>query len=226
MNFKTFFFTLLFPLALLQADPIVFFNPPPDWECVFPSNLSPCIQVGFLGKGSTQFRPSINLAIEMIDIGLKEYVKAVKEIHLAQTGTTWRDLGKFKTQSGMGRLTEIGTTSPLGPVKMLQMIIVAGKTAYIMTGAAISKDFLRFQEQFLKAFQSLRVADDLFTPLSSEKKAQFESFFAELAPLIADEAERNAKWMDLQKLVSEESSEMGNYWQILVLKSGREKIYR
>ncbi len=182
--------------------------------------------MGFLGKGSTHFRPSINLATEEIDIGLKEYVKAVKEIHLAQAGTTWRDLGKFKTRTGVGRLAEIGTTTPLGAVKMLQLIVVSGKSAYIMTGATIKEDFLRFQEQFLKTFQSLRLAENLFSPLPAEKKARFERFFSELALQISDEAERNVKWGDLQKLVTEESPVMGNYWQILVLKSGREKIYR
>ena len=115
---------LLFLFVFLHAEPIPFFEPPSGWECAFPAQLSSCIQVGFLGKGSTAFRPSINLAIEEIDTNLKEYMLAVKEIHLAQAGTTWRDLGKFKTKSGTGRLTEIGVISPHGSIKMLQMILV------------------------------------------------------------------------------------------------------
>lgn len=230
MTINRFLTVLIIPfLICIQAfatDPIPLFDPPGDWECAFPDHLSACIQVGFLGKGSTPFRPSINLAIEEIDVGLKRYVKAVKEIHLAQKGTVWRDLGKFNTRLGEGRLTEIATTSPLGAVKMLQMIAVVDKTAYILTGAAIKDEFLRFQESFIQTFQSLRLAGDLFSPLPEAKKKQFEQFFSTLGQSAAEQSEQEAKWIDLQKLVGQENLGMGNYWQILVLKAGREKIYR
>ena len=219
---------IITPLCFIGSEisPIPLFDPPLEWECALADKLSPCVQIGFLGKGSTAFRPSINLAIEEVDVGLKEYIKAVKDIHLGQTGTTWRDLGKFKTRSGEGRLTEIGTSCPLGPIKMLQMILIKGKTAYILTGAAIKDDFLKFQESFTRAFQSFRLADNLFTPLSSEKKEKFEAFFSKLGETIVDDAQKEAKWADLQKLVLQEAPDMGMYWQFLVLRSGREKIYR
>ena len=220
--------SLMLPFCLLSAEknPIPLFDPPSDWECALADKLSPCVQIGFLGKGSTAFRPSINLAIEEVDVGLKQYVKAVKEIHLAQTGTTWRDLGKFKTRSGEGRLTEIGSTTPLGPIKMLQMILVSNNNAYILTGASTKDDFLRFQEPFIKAFQSLRLTENLFSPLPVEKKAKFETFFSKLGESIANDSQREAEWSDLQRLVIQEAPEMGTYWQFLVWKSGREKIYR
>lgn len=223
-----FLFSLIIPFFLLgaQTSPIPLFDPPQGWECAFPENLSPCIQIGFLGKGSTAFRPSVNMAIEEIDVGLQQYLKAVKAIHAEEPGTTWRDLGKFNTRAGVGRLTEICTTSHLGPVKMLQMIVVSGKAAYILTGASIKDDFLRFQETFMKTFQSFRLMSDLFSPLPSEKKKRFESFFSSLGQSAVDAAEREAKWVDLQALVNQEVHEMGSYWQVLVLKSGREKIYR
>jgi len=211
-------------LVSSKEAPVPIFDPPSGWECALPDNLSPCIQIGFLGKGSTSFRPSVNLAIEEVDVGLKEYVKAVKAIHLAASGTTWRDLGKFKTRSGEGRLAEIGTATPLGPVRMLQAIVVSNGRAYIMTGAAIKDDFLKFQETFIQTFQSLRLSDGLFSPLPKESKERFEAFFSGLGSCAAEEAEREAKWADLQKMVIDEKS-LGLYWQILVLKSGREKIY-
>jgi hypothetical protein len=221
------FLSLIVPLFLFSSDPapIPLFDPPVGWECAFPEKLSPCIQIGFLGKGSTPFRPSVNMAIEEIDVGLQEYLKAVKAIHVGELGTTWRDLGKFNTRAGAGRLTEISTTSPLGPVKMLQLIVVSGKAAYILTGAAIKDDFLRFQEAFMKTFQSFRLGEGLFSTLPPEKKKRFESFFFELGQSAAEEADRVAKWTELQALVNQESQE-GSYWQVLVLKSGREKIYR
>jgi hypothetical protein len=219
--------SLIFPFSLLCLPaPIPFFDPPAGWECAFPENSSPCIQIGFLGKGSTSFRPSINLAIEEIDVDLQQYLKAVKAIHVEEPGTTWRDLGKFKTLGGVGRLTEIATQSPLGPIKMLQMILVLEKTAYILTGASIKDDFLKFQETFIKAFQSLRVTHSLFDLLPSEKKVKFETFFSMLGKSLVDDAEKQAKWANLQALVIQEGQEMGTYWQVLVLKFGREKIYQ
>lgn len=220
------FLILIFlPLLSFASDPIPLFDPPSDWECAFPDSLASCIQVGFLGKGSTVFRPSINLATEEVDVTLKEYLKSVKEIHLANPGTTWRDLGKFKTRSGEGRLTEITSRTPAGDVRMLQTILVKGKTAYILTGAAIKDDFLRFQEAFTKSFQSLNLTDDLFSYLPVEKKQRYELLFTSLGDAAADDAKRKAQWDDLQKLVLD-SQEMGNYWQFLVLKAGREKIYQ
>jgi hypothetical protein len=78
----------------------------------------------------------------------------------------------------------------------------------------------------MKTFQSFRLMRDLVSPLAAEKKKRFESFFQELGQSAADEAQKEAKWADLQALVIQEGQEMGGYWQFLVLKSGREKIYR
>jgi len=218
-------FLFFFPLFLIANASIPLFDPPEGWECAFPDKLSPCVQVGFLGKGSTPFRPSINLAIEEVNVNLKEYVKAVKGVHLAEKGTVWRDLGKFKTRAGEGRLTEISTTSPLGSIKMLQMIVVAGKTAYILTGASIKEDFLKFHDIFSKTFQSLRLEGDLFASLPAEKKKEFELFFSNLGQSLSDESVRQERWLELQKLVFQGAPEMGDYWKILVLKTGREKLY-
>ena len=213
---------LFFPLFLCSAIPL--FIPPQGWECALPQNLSPCVQIGFLGKGAHPFRPSLNLAIEEIDVSLKGYLKAVKEIHLATPQTTWRDLGKFITASGEGRLTEITMTTAGGDVRMLQMIFVKRNIAYILTGATLKDEFLQFQETFTKAFQSLRLLDDLFSPLNSEKKQQFENNFTALGQSITNESEREKQWIDWQKLVFQEAQELGSYWQFLALKSGREKL--
>ena len=116
--------TLLLFHTLLIAHPIPIFHPPSDWECALPENHSSFVQVGFVGKGSSAFRPSINLAIEDIDISAQQYLKAVKEIHTADPGTTWRDLGKISTSDGEGRLSAITTSASIRDVKILQMILV------------------------------------------------------------------------------------------------------
>jgi hypothetical protein len=214
----------LFANCVFSAIPL--FDPPSNWECAFPDQSSSCIRIGFLGKSATTFRPSINLAIEEVDVDLKSYLKAVKEIHLSDRGTTWRDLGKFMTRLGEGRLTEIGTLSKIGSVKMLQMIVIKDHCAYILTGAAIKEEFLKFQEDFVKTFQSFRLESNLFSSLAGDKKMRFEAFFSEIGDAAGDAAKQEAKWNELQKMVAQETSCMGNYWQFLVLKEGREKLYR
>lgn len=203
---------------------IPIFDPPNGWECALPAKIAPCIQVGFIGKGSTLLKPSINLAIEEVDVNLNQYLKAVKEIHLGEPGTNWRDLGKFTTRTGAGRLTEITTSSPLGEIRMLQMIVVKNNTAYILTGAAIKEDFLRFQETFIKSFQSLRLEKDLFSPLSETKKKEFERFFSSLDSDTFDETKRAERWKDLEKMVLAVDG-LGDHWRFLMLKTGREKMY-
>ncbi len=214
----------LFPLSILYAAGIPFIEPPQDWEIAFPNTLSSCIQIGFLGKGSSPFRPSINLATEEVFVGLKQYVKAARAMHLEEPGMTWRDLGKFTTQSGEGRLIEITRESPLGVVKMLQLLLVKDNTAYIATGAASKSDFLACQAVFTKTFQTLTIADHLFSLLPEEHRAPLETFFKALATGAFSESEKKALWVDLQQMVLEKK-DMGGQWQFLVLKEGREKLY-
>lgn len=216
---------LLFSCFALVAQAIPLFHPPEGWEYALPDNHSPFLQVGFVGKGSTAFRPSINLAIEEVDVSAKQYLKAVKEIHLSEPNTTWRDLGKFATRAGEGRLTEIGKTSPVGEIKMLQMVVVKENMAYILTGAAIKADYLQLQSTFTRSFQSFALPADLLAPLSPDAKKRFEDFFASIGKDLSEEG-RASRWMDLQKIVQQETAKMGGHWQVLMLIDGREKIFR
>ena len=208
------------------ADPVPLFHPPNDWEFALPQHHSSFVQVGFLGKGSTAFRPSMNLATEVIDTSAREYLKAVKEIHLANPSTKWRDLGKFVTLAGEGRLTEITTISPAGEVKMLQMILVKGKMAYILTGAAIKADYLAIQKTFIKAFESFSLPTDLFSSLSQEEASPMKQFFENLASQSSPPSKEEAtlQWEEFQHLAENYSEKMGKYWQFLILKDGLQKF--
>ncbi len=219
--------TLLLFHTLLVAHPIPIFHPPSDWECALPENHSPFVQVGFVGKGSSAFRPSINLAIEDIDISAQQYLKAVKEIHTADPGTTWRDLGKISTSAGEGRLTEITTRSSIGEVKMLQMILVKEKKAYILTGATIKADYLKLQDLLTKTFKSFSLIPSLLSPASTDHAEQIAALFSAVGEDVPDliEKQKAARWERLQEIVLKESPKLGRYWQFLVLSEGYEKIY-
>lgn len=221
---KTAFLIICFFSYLSLSASLPCFLPPANWEAATPNSLSSYVQIGFVGKGSSEFRPSINLATEEVDVPLKQYVKAVKKIHAEETHTSWRDLGKFMMQAGEGRLTEITTSSPWGEVKMLQALFVKDHTAYILTGAALKQEFAQFQADFLKTFRSLSLLQDLFSPLPLKKKEQFNQLFAKWNDSLAEES-RKEEWLNLQKATTS-CPEMGAYWQFLVLKEGRTKIFQ
>ncbi len=205
-----------------KRQPIALFSPPAGWQCAKPRNLSQHVQVGFIGKGSTQFHPSINLATEEIEVSLKEYVKDVKEIHLSDKNTTWRDLGSFAMKGGVGRLTEITSPSAWGEVKMLQAILVQGKMAYILTAAVLKKEYPNFQKEILESLQSLSLQPDLFAIVDEQKKSEIAQIFASLGN--ASDAPE-IKWKHLQKIIAEQYQEMGSHWQFLALQEGHSKIF-
>lgn len=204
------------------------FLPPAGWEIAQPKNLSQHVQVGFLGKGSGDFRPSINIAFEEVDVSLKEYVKAVRKIQTSQPNTQWRDLGKFPMKAGTGRLTEITTTTPWGEIKMLQALFVKNGKAYILTGAVLKQDLPKFQTDLLNSFRSLTLVPHLFATLpENPQAAELRKLFASLGSISSEEDPERAQkqqWDSLQKAV-QGVGEMGPYWDYLVLKEGHAKIY-
>lgn len=212
----------------VYSSPIPLFVPPPSWQYAEPKNGSSYIQASFFGRGSTQFRPSINLSMEEIDISLKEYVKAVKEIHLKEPNTTWRDLGKFTMQGGVGRLTEIVTKHPFGEVKVLQAILVEGKMAYILTASALKNEDPGIQKELLKSLQSLVLEENLFSALKSEsKREKLKEIYSALGSFPQNSEPLKAKqiqWELLQKQIEDQYPEMGGHWQVLALKEGLGKI--
>lgn len=213
-------FLFLSIFALANAKHCTFI-PPSGWEIAQLKNPSPHVKIGFIGKGSGEFRPSINLAEEEVDVSLKEYVKAVKELQLADPMTKWRDLGKFPMGSGEGRLTEMTNPSPWGEIKVLQALFVHEDRAYILTGAVLKEDFLKFQNELLKSFRSLTLSEDLWTPIAdAAKRAEFATFFAKLGTT----EEKDAEWENLQKKIVSHA-ELGPYWQFLALQEGHAKIY-
>ncbi len=215
---------LLFCPLWIQAS-ICYFQPPENWECINPKEISEHIQVGFLGKGKTEFRPSLNLAIEQVDLSLKAYVKIVREIHETEMNIPWRDLGEFTFRGGKGRLGEVTSQSPFGEVKMLQGILVKGGYAYILTGAALKDDFAENRADIIKALRSMNLVSDLFSPIANQEhredlRGRFEQYLA-----LDSQERRQEEWDELQKFVTDEYASLGSHWHYLVLKEGYQQIF-
>lgn len=194
------------------------FTPPPDWETAKPQKGSE-VEVGFIGRGQKEFRPSINLISEEIDCDLKQYVKAVKKIHLAEPGTRWQDLGPLHTKGGEGRLTEIRTPSSFGELHLFQAIFVKEKKAYILTAALSKEDLPSLQKEVLESFASLNFYPDLWSAVP-EKTLRLNL----LSTLEKGAADPKSRWESLQTLVLKEGAALGSYWQFLALKEGYAKI--
>lgn len=137
------------------------FTPPSGWEVAQLKKPTPEIKVCYVGKGSSDFRPSINFATEEVDVPLKEYVKAVKEIQKGDPKIKWRDLGKFPMKGGVGHLIEMTQANPRGEIKILQAYLVVDQMAYILTASVAKEELSKFQGEILKSFASLTVQNQI-----------------------------------------------------------------
>lgn len=216
------FFIFLCTLSCLFAQQEqCYFTPPAGWEIAQLKVPSPHVKVGFLGQGTAEFRPSINLATEEVDVSLKEYLKAVKELQKQEGGNQWRDLGKFSMKGGMGHLVEMTQGSPHGEMRILQAFLLHRHTIYILTAAVLKEDLSKFQAELLKSLQSLTVIPDVWTPIADAKEREmFQTFFRSLGT--KDRPEED--WEELQKKVKQHG-ELGPYWEYITLLDGHTKIY-
>jgi hypothetical protein len=205
-----------------------YFLPPKGWDIVDPRTLSPRVQISFFKKKSEGFCPSINLAIENVDISQSEYLKAVKNIQESDRANRWRHLGKVHTSGGVAELTEIDTQSDWGPVRMLQLILVKHGNAYVLTAAALKKEIPQLYREFQTAFRSLQITDDLVSCIpqmerrESLKTAETHLVSAcqmvESQEAFSDKGFQEKHWIPFQTSILGDYQDMGAHWQFLVLK--------
>lgn len=205
-------FTLIFSLCH-GKESFCYFTSPQKWNMIHPSELSCHVKIGFVTEGKKGFHPSLNLALEPVSLSLADYVQKVKEIHKTDRNKEWRDLGKFQTAAGEGRLTEIKSKTEWGTARMLQLLFIKGDTAYVLTACALKEEFSAHYGAFQEAFRSLNVVQDpLESLIHSSHKEAFET-------LINNYRKQAISWDSVQKMVLEDFSEMGTCWQIFTLKS-------
>lgn len=190
------------------AAEVCIFTPPKGWNFADPSKLSAFIKVGFVGKGNSSFKPSLNMAEEDINIDEQEYLKAVKELHAADKTVKWQLLGKIQTKGGEANLAEIDSKTTSGEVKMLQLILVKEKKAYILTGAALKEEFASCYKDFLATFKSVQTGNNLSSFIAGNLKQQ----------KLETKLKEKQTWEQLQKFIESEFKEMSPYWQLLVIK--------
>jgi hypothetical protein len=210
-----------------------YFVPPPEWEIADPSTLSPAVKISFLKNSGKGFCPSINLAIEETDVSLSDYLKAVKTIHEQDRKNQWRALGKVRTSAGMAQLTEIDSTTEWGPVRILQLILIKDKHAYVLTAAALKEEMSNYYKEVQAAFRSLTISYDLLQNIPQQERR--EMLNAKQEALLAAASSEKLFFEDpvfieknvipFQKTVIDNFTDMGAFWQILVLRNVHEKLH-
>ncbi len=216
-----------------------FFIPPENWDIADPRTLSSKVKMAFLKNSGKSFCPSINLAIEETDVSLTDYLKAVKAIHEQDRNNHWRSLGKVRTAAGMAQLTEIDSTTEWGPVRILQLILIKDKHAYVLTAAALKEEMSNYYKDIQSAFRSFTLSNDLLGNIPQLERRemlrqkQIELFAAaekfSQSPalkknLFEDPSFQEQHWAPFQKTVLDNFGDMGAFWQILFLRNAHEKL--
>lgn len=216
------------------AAPFCFFHPPKDWEIIESRTMNSQVKIAFVHKTKKEgFCPSINLAIEEVEGTLTEYLNDVKAIYEQDRKNHWRKLGKVRTASGDAQLTEIDTTSNLGSVRMLQLILLKDNRAYIVTAAALKRDFCSYYRDFQEVFHSLTITQDLFEAIPQlERRSSIRHIYEKLVQAqremqsspessMTQEEFEDQFAIPFQKKVLQDFDDMGIFWQKLVCYSSK-----
>lgn len=179
------------------------FNPPPDWEIADPNIPSRRVSVGFVDQSKSGFCPSMNLTHEKITVSLKEYLSIVQKNCLTKKQKC-RILGTMKTQSGNAELIEVEAPSKFGPIRLLQAILPHRDEVFILTAAALKKDFAKYAKKFETAFCSLSLCEDLFNLAEQDADALRKAWQKKQQGIKSNEFEEKVF----------EHKELGPVWQL------------
>ncbi|HEY5235379.1 MAG TPA: hypothetical protein VIJ14_04300 [Rhabdochlamydiaceae bacterium] len=204
------------------------------------SKLSHRMKICFLGKSSSNLLPSVSLATEEVDISLMTYVDIVKSDCERDPNTVWRDLGKYNTPLGEGRLTEREMKTQWGVSRQIQLIVIKDNRAYVLTAGALKEEFSRHYKDFEAVLRSLTITEDLTASLTTEKKELLQKLIGNLqtgfaaATTMAMPAEQALEsknfqkefWNPFQQKIINDFTEMGAYWQILLLRDVQHQLLK
>jgi hypothetical protein len=210
-----------------------YFIPPKGWDLADQAKLSPRVKICFIGKSSKSLLPSVNLAQEEVDVSLKTYIDIVKNDCLKDPNCKWRDLGKYNTPFGEGRLTEREIKTEWGPTRQIQLIVIKDKMAYILTAGTLKEEFSSHYKNIEAVLRSFTLSKNLITEVAcADKRTRLREMTGQLhndfkkiresavsAEIAFDGADFQDKtWKLFQQKIINDFTEMGAYWQILFLK--------
>lgn len=139
-----------------QRPGVCFFDPPQDWELMDPGTLPKSVKIAIRCPVKNKFPPSMNLAVDRVSCDLKNYLKKIKALNLAE-GSDFKELGTIDTQAGPASLSQLDMESNWGQVRMMHAILLHDHEAHILTVAALRDEFPEYQNLFFDAMRSLRI---------------------------------------------------------------------
>ena len=192
--------SILLLFCSLHADYLIF-TPPKDWEVVNPQFQTSCVKINFIGKSNKEYRPSLNLASEPIDISMNEYIAAVRKIHQADPNRRWRDLGKYPVPAGEARLTEIESRNGAGDIRLLQLIVIKDNVAYVITTTSLKEEFFKFYKDFQDVFRSVKFTPNLIEAVpNTQQRSALQEHYQKMVD--AKKKSREDPWLSFQEAVS------------------------
>jgi hypothetical protein len=135
------------------------FTPPSNWRNAEATALPDHVQLMVVGKGNSEFPPSLSLATEHYSGTVKQYLKIIKELN-ASKGHEWKDLGSIKTEAGTASLSQTDSKSEWGNIRMMHVILKKNETIYILTAAALKDEFPKFYKDIFAALRSLNFSSN------------------------------------------------------------------
>lgn len=220
MRLKTILPALIFCLIDCYSS-VCFFVPPDGWQCADPKKLSKYVSVGFVGKSKSAFKPSINLAEEKTEASLKEYIKAIKNYYKNEKEVTFREIGHLITKMNEeAAVLEITKKSAAGDICILQSVTKKNDDMFVLTGAVLKKELLKYKDDFFNSFKSIKTSENLLFEVEdlSQRKILEQKYI--------DLKENKLSHKDFEKHVEENYNNLGSYWKILVLKQAYEKTFQ
>lgn len=147
----------------------VMFTPPEGWHIADPKKLPPSVKVMVVGKGSSEYPPSLNLATEQYEGTLKQYLKIVKDIN-DRSGAEWKDLGTIRTQAGDASLSQVDAKTKWGTERLMHVILIKDGVVYILTAGALKDEFPRYYKEFFTSLRSLRFNKDAYAMIADARR--------------------------------------------------------
>lgn len=213
--------------TIFSNEKIPFFIPPKDWALTNPKAYTKYIKVAFTKNDKSICRPSINLSIQETDLSLDEYTQEAKKAHEIDNGVTYKILGNMFLKDGKATLSEVVKTIHSIDYKILQMILVKDKVAYILTAACKKEDVINYYPIFIDSFKSFELLDDLFSKVAIKSKKNL--LINKYNGLVFSSRKSNDKQnkknvVDFEKYIGKNFKNEGKYFSMLVIEKALKEI--
>ena len=180
MKFAILFSLICLPLVADYAPGTLLLTPPNDWKATEKEQLPKNVQFMIVGNSSSDYPPSLNLAIEPYPGEVRDYLQLIKRINRAD-GNSVKEWGTVQTKAGKVTLVQVDLKNNWGDITLLHGILIHDHRLHLVTAASLKKEFFQHLQEFTKVIKSMQFTPDLFSlagdPLSKKIRSDAENLF-------------------------------------------------